>query len=160
MNDVTEHPTAEGRVYLAGVLDAWSRRVVGWSIADHPACRTGLRRAPHGHLAAAPTQGPERSHIPITAASTSSWAFGQRLRNTRLLGSIGSIGDAYDNALAESFFATLQRQLLDRHPWRTRRELALAIFEWIEAWYNPHRRHSSIRDLAPIEHEQAALGDC
>jgi putative transposase len=63
--------------------------------------------------------------------------FGQRLRAASLLGSMGSIGDAYDNAVAESFFGTLQLELLDRHQWRTRRELALAIFEWIEAWYNP-----------------------
>jgi len=64
-----------------------------------------------------------------------------------------SIGDAYDNAMAESFFSTLQRELLDQHHWTTRRQLALAVFEWIEAWYNPRRRHSSIDNLSPITFE-------
>ena len=82
-----------------------------------------------------------------------SWAFGRRLRAAGVLGSMGSIGDAYDNAMAESFFSTLQRELLDEHRWATRRQLALAVFEWIEAWYNPRRRHSSIGDLSPIDYE-------
>ncbi len=71
---------------------------------------------------------------------------------------MGTIGDAYDNAMIESFFSTLQRELLDRHQWRTRKELALAIFEWIEAWYNPRRRHSSIEDRTPVEHEHRHTG--
>ncbi len=66
---------------------------------------------------------------------------------------MGSIGDAFDNAMAESFFSTLQRELLDEHRWQTRRQLALAVFEWIEAWYNPRRRHSSIGNLSPIDYE-------
>ena len=68
---------------------------------------------------------------------------------------MGSIGDAYDNSLAESFFHTLQLELLDTQHWTSRRQLALAIFEWIEAWYNPSRRHSSIQMLSPIDYEQA-----
>ena len=67
--------------------------------------------------------------------------------------SMGTVGDAYDNAMAESFFGTLQLELLDRRRWQTREELAQAIFEWIEAFYNPHRRHSSIGYLSPIEYE-------
>jgi putative transposase len=66
---------------------------------------------------------------------------------------MGSIGDAYDNAMAESFFSTLQRELLDEHRWQSRHELALAVFEWIEGWYNPRRRHSSIGNLSPIDYE-------
>ena len=83
-----------------------------------------------------------------------SWAFGKRLRDAGLLASMGSVGDAYDNAMIESFFETLQREVLDRHQWTTRRELAQAIFEWIEAWYNPTRRHTSIGNLAPVEFER------
>ncbi len=82
-----------------------------------------------------------------------SWAFGRRLRAAGVLGSMGSIGDAYDNAMAKSFFSTLQRELLDEHRWESRRQLALAVFEWIEAWYNPRRRYSSIGDLSPIDYE-------
>jgi putative transposase len=66
---------------------------------------------------------------------------------------MGSIGDAYDNGLAESFFGTLQRELLDERRWDTRRQLALAVFEWVEAWYNPTRRHSSIKMLSPVDFE-------
>ena len=83
-----------------------------------------------------------------------SWAFGSRLRAAGLLGSMGSIGDCFDNAAAESFFSTLQRELLDQHRWNTPEQLATAIFEWIEAWYNPTRRHTSIDMLSPINYEQ------
>jgi putative transposase len=72
---------------------------------------------------------------------------------------MGSIGDAYDNSMAESFFSTLQRELLDEHRWVTRRQLALAVFEWIEAWYNPKRRHSSIGSVSPVDYESASNVD-
>ena len=70
-------------------------------------------------------------------------------RALRLLGSMGRVGSAYDNAMMESFFSTLQRELLNRRSWTTRKDLASAIFEWIEAWYNPRRRHTSVKDLSP-----------
>ncbi len=150
--DITEHPTREGKIYLAAVVDAWSRRVVGWSIADH--LRAELvcdaldmatwRRRPSGTI-----------HHSDHGSQYTSWAFGQRLRTAGLLGSMGTVGDALDNAMAESFFATLQIELLDRHKWETRAELAQAIFEWIEAFYNPERRHSSIDYQSPIDYEQA-----
>ena len=79
----------------------------------------------------------------------------QRLRRAGLLGSMGSIGDCFDNALAESFFSSLQVELLDRQSWATRQQLANAIFEWIEAWYNPRRRHSALDYLSPIDYERA-----
>ena len=151
--DITEHPTREGKVYLAVVIDAWSRRVIGWSIADH--LRTELvvdaldmacwRRKPD----------PDSGVVHHTDHGTqyTSCAFGQRLRAAGLLGSMGSVGDALDNAMAESFFGTLQLELLDRRRWTTRRELAQAIFEYIEAFYNPERRHTSIQDLSPIDYE-------
>ena len=150
--DVTEHATEEGKVYLAVVLDAWSRRVVGWSIADHMRSELVVdavqmaawrRRPPTGQCVAHSDHGSQYT----------SWAFGTRLRAAGLLGSMGSVGDAYDNSMAESFFHTLQLELLDEHRWTTRRQLALAIFEWIEAWYNPTRRHSSIKMLSPIDFE-------
>ena len=90
-----------------------------------------------------------------------SWAFGHRLRAAGLLGSMGRAGAAADNALMESFFGTLQRELLDRRRWTTRRKLVSAIFEWIEGWYNPRRRHTSIGDLSPVDYERvytAAVG--
>lgn len=151
--DVTEHPTRNGKVYLAVVVDIWSRRVVGWSIADHMRAElvvdalqmtTWRRRPPDGQTIAHSDHGSQYT----------SWAFGSRLRAAGLLGSMGSIGD-FDNAAAESFFSTLQRELLDEHDWDNRDQLALAVFEWIEGWYNPTRRHSSIDMLSPIDYEQA-----
>jgi|SRR5579884_430638 len=150
--DVTEHPTDEGKVYLATVLDAWSRRVVGWAIADHIRAELVVDAVQMAIWRRRPPAGRTVAHSDHGSQYTS-WAFGRRLRAAGLLGSMGSIGDAYDNAVAESFFGTLQRELLDEHHWATRKELALAIFEWIEAWYNPRRRHTSIGSLSPIEFE-------
>jgi putative transposase len=88
-------------------------------------------------------------------AQYTSWAFGRRLRTAGLLGSMGTIGDCFDNAVVESFFGTLQLELLDRNHWDNRRQLALAIFEWIETWYNPRRRHSYCGMLSPAHYERA-----
>jgi putative transposase len=84
-----------------------------------------------------------------------SWAFGQRLRHAGLLGSMGTVGDALDNAVAESFFATLQTELLDRHHWTDRRQLARAVFDYIECFYNPVRRHSRCAMLSPADYDRA-----
>jgi putative transposase len=150
--DVTEHPTDEGRVYVAIVEDAWSRRVIGWSIADHIRAELVVDAIQMASWRRQPPAGQTIAHSDHGSQYTS-WAFGQRIRAAGLLGSMGSIGDAYDNALAESFFHTLQLELLDEHHWRTRRQLASAIFEWIETWYNASRRHSSIQMLSPIDYE-------
>ena len=152
VSDITEHVTAEGKVYVAVVLDAWSRRVVGWSIADHIRAELVVDALQMAAWRRRPPEGQAIFHSDHGCQYTS-WAFGRRLRAAGVLGSMGSIGDAYDNAMAESFFSTLQRELLDSHRWETRRELALAVFEWIEAWYNPRRRHSSIGDISPIDYE-------
>jgi len=82
-----------------------------------------------------------------------SLAFGKRCREARVRPSMGSVGDAYDNALCESFFATLECELLDRHTFRSRDEARSAVFEFIEGWYNPHRRHSSIGYRSPMRYE-------
>lgn len=151
--DITEHPTGTGKLYLAAVLDVWSRRIVGWSIADH--LRTELvadalqmavwrRRPPDGQTILHSDHGTQFT----------SWAFGRRIRLAGLVGSMGSVGDCYDNALIESFFGTLQLELLDEQRWESRTQLASAIFEWIEAWYNPHRRHTSIGSLSPNDYEK------
>ncbi|HEY5873936.1 MAG TPA: IS3 family transposase [Ilumatobacteraceae bacterium] len=152
--DVTEHPTGDGKVYLAVVLDAFSRRVVGWSIADHMRAElvadavqmaTWRRRPPPGQTIAHSDHGGQYT----------SWLFGTRLRAAGILGSMGSIGDCFDNSVAEAFFSSLQRELLDQHQWKTRSQLAIAIFEWIECWYNTHRRHSYCDGLSPIDYETA-----
>jgi putative transposase len=152
--DITEHRTDNGKIYLAVVVDAWSRRIVGWSIADHLRAElvadavqmaTWKRRPPRDQVVAHSDHGSQYT----------SWLFGQRLRDAGLLGSMGSIGDCFDNSVAEAFFSILQRELLDQHHWHTRHQLAGAIFEWIECWYNPGRRHSYNQGLSPIDYETA-----
>ncbi|MES2172119.1 MAG: IS3 family transposase [Actinomycetota bacterium] len=150
VTDITQHRTGEGWLYCAAVVDVFSRRCVGWSIADH--LRTELvvdaidmarwRRKPVGTVV----------HSDRGAQFTS-WLFGTRLREAGLMGSMGKVASAYDNALMESFFGSMQIELLDRRTWTTRAELANAMFEWIEAFYNPRRRHSAIGYLSPIEFE-------
>jgi putative transposase len=154
VTDITEHPTGAGKVYVAVVLDAWSRRVVGWSIADHIRAELVVDALQMALWRRRPPAGQTICHSDHGSQYTS-WAFGRRLRAAGVLGSMGSIGDAYDNSVAESFFSTLQRELLDEHHWTNRRHLALAVFEWIEAWYNPRRRHTSIGYVSPIDYERA-----
>ena len=150
--DITEHPTDAGKVYLAVVLDAFSRRVVGWSIADHIRSELVVDAIQMALWRRQPPEGQTVAHSDHGSQYTS-WAFGRRLRGAGLLGSMGTIGDCFDNAVAESFFGTLQLELLDEHHWHTRDELALAIFDWIETWYNPRRRHSYCQMLSPIDYE-------
>ena len=155
VQDVTQHRSGEGWVYLAVVIDAWSRRVVGWSIADHMRAElvadaidmaTWRRRPPEGAIA-------HSDH----GSNYYSWVFGQRLFRAGLLGSMGTVGDALDNAVAETFFASLQCELLDRHTWPTRAGLAQAMFHWIEAFYNPTRRHSTLDYLSPVDYEATTV---
>ena len=155
--DISEHPTDEGKVYLGVVLDAFSRRVVGWSIADHVRAELVVDAVQMAIWRRRPPRGETIAHSDHGSQYTS-WAFGQRLRAAGLLGSMGSIGDAYDNAMAESFFATLQLELLDRRRWATRRQLALAIFDYLETFYNRVRRHSALGMLSPIDYETAVAG--
>ena len=151
--DITEHPTKEGKIYCAVVLDAWSRRVVGWSIADHLRAELVCDALDMAIFRRRPQPDSGLVHHADHGTQYTSWAFGQRLRKAGLLGSMGTVGDALDNAMAESFFSTLQLELLDRQTWLTRRELAQAIFEYIEAFYNPKRRHTSINNMSPIDYE-------
>ena len=95
------------------------------------------------------------SRVPVHAAF--SYAFGKRCRDAGVMPSMGSIGDAYDNAMAESFFATLEREVLNRRRFRSQAEARMAIFQWLEGWYNPHRRHSALGYRSPINYERRQL---
>ncbi len=91
---------------------------------------------------------------PIESTQYTSYAFGKRCREMNVMPSMGSVGDAFDNAMAESFFATLERELLNRRRFKTQAEAKLAVFEWIEGWYNLHRRHSSLGRISPVTFER------
>ena len=148
--DITYIRTWAGFLYLAVVMDAFSRRIIGWSMANHlraelviDALQMAIRqRRPEGVV-----------HHSDQGSQYTSLAFGKRCREANVRPSMGSIGDCYDNALCESFFATLECELLDRYKFRSRDQAGRAVFEFIEGWYNPHRRHSSIGYASPVRYE-------
>jgi putative transposase len=150
--DITQHRTGEGWFYLAVVLDCFSRRVVGWAMADHIRAELVVDALQMAIWNRRPEPG--AIHHSDHGSTYTSWAFGHRLRKAGLLGSMGSIGDCFDNSVAESFFATLQTELLDRSSWPTRESLAQAVFAFIEGFYNPRRRHSTLGYLSPADFEQ------
>ncbi len=150
--DLTQHATGEGWLYAGVVLDAFSRRVVGWAMGERPTTQLTV-----GALSmAVGNRRPETNavHHFDHGAQYTALAFGHTLRSDRMRGSMGHVGDALDNAVAKSFFATLQTELLDRRKWPTRRLLKSAIFEYIEAFYNRQRRHSTLGYLSPAEFER------
>ncbi len=150
--DITYVPTWSGFLYLAMVLDVYSRRVVGWAMETH--LRTELILAA---LNMAITQRRPQAviHHSDRGCQYTSYSFGKRCREAGVMPSMGSVGDAYDNAMAASFFASLERELLNRRRFKSQAEAKMAIFEWIEGWYNPHRRHSSLGYRSPMNYERA-----
>lgn len=154
VTDITDHPTREGKLYCCVVLDAYSRRVVGWAIDSRQ--RTDLATSALGM--AIDSRG-TAGQIPDTiihadhGTQFTSWTFTERARRAGLLPSLGTVGDPYDSAVAESFWARMQTELLDRQRWRTRVELANAIFEYIEGFYNRRRRHSALDYMSPKQFE-------
>ncbi|MGH2445375.1 MAG: IS3 family transposase [Candidatus Limnocylindria bacterium] len=150
--DITYLPTAAGFLYLAAILDAWSRRVVGWAMAPH--VRATLVSAALAMAVARRQPGAGLVHHSDHGVQYTSLAFGARLRQAGIAASMGSIGDAYDNAMAESFFASLEAELIDRSAWPTRDAAYAAVVDYIEAFYNPRRRHSALGYLSPVEFER------
>jgi putative transposase len=150
--DITYLPTREGFLYLSFILDACSRKVVGWSMADHlrtelvtDALRMALwrRRPPSGVI-----------HHSDRGSQYTALSFGERLKEAGVFPSMGRVGSALDNAMAESFVSTLKAEMPGRLP-PTREAARMAIFEYIEGFYNPTRRHSSIGYMSPADYERA-----
>jgi putative transposase len=153
--DITYLRTWEGWLYLVAVQDVYSRRIVGWSMADHmraelvtDALQMALaQRRPDPGLIWHSDQGSQFVSL----------AFGQQARAAGIAQSMGSRGDCYDNAVAESFFATLKKELVDRRSWPEKSELRTEVFDYIEAFYNRRRRHSTLGMLSPADHENNTL---
>src|ERR1700736_5059331 len=150
--DITYIPTWAGFLYLAVVLDAFSRRIVGWAMATHLRTELVLQAL---NLALWQRRPAAVIHHSDQGSQYTSLAFGQRYREAGVRPSMGSVGDCFDNAMCESFFATLECELLDRRRFKTQAEARMAVFEFIEGWYNPHRRHSALDYLSPINYERA-----
>jgi putative transposase len=149
--DMTYIPTWSGWLYLAMVLDVYSRKVVGWAMDTNMRTELILDAL---QMAVAQRQPRGVIHHSDRGSQYTSYAFGKRCREAGIMPSMGSVGDAYDNAMAESFFATLEREVLKRRRFRSQAEARMAIFEWIEGWYNPHRRHSGLGYRSPVNYER------
>lgn len=153
--DITYVPTYAGFLFLAVVLDAFSRRIVGWATSSNMRTQLVLDAL---NMAIQRRQPTDVVHHSDQGTQYTSIAFGSRCREANIRPSMGSVGDCYDNAMCESFNATLECELLERHRFRTHKEADLAIFDFIEGWYNLHRRHSALgyRSPAVFERETAA----
>jgi putative transposase len=149
--DITYVPTAGGMLYLAVVLEAWSRRIVGWAMRTTLVTDLVLAAL---EMAVRARQPREVIHHSDHGCQYTSVAFGARCREAGVRPSRGSVGDCYDNALCESFFATLECELLDRHRFATPAVARLAIFDFIEGFYNTQRRHSALGYLSPLAFER------
>jgi putative transposase len=151
MTDITEHPTREGKLYCCVVLDAYSRSVVGWSIDSQQAASLVTNALGMAISRRKPKAGGivHSDH----GSQFTSWAFSERVKTAGLALSMGRVGDAFDNAMMEAFWARLQTELLNRQRWRTRLQLANAIFEYLEIFHNRKRRHSALGMLTPTEYD-------
>ena len=149
--DVTYVPTALGWLYLAIVLDVFSRLVVGWAMAERLASELVLQALDMAYAQRGPR---DVVHHSDHGSEYTAIAFGRRCTLLGVRPSMGSVGDCFDNAMAESFFATLECEVLDRNDFQTRDEARSALFCWIHSWYNPTRRHSSIGYVSPQEFEK------
>ena len=148
--DMTYVPTWNGFIYLAIVLDAWSRRIVGWAIDEQ--MDTSLVIAAL-NMAIARRRPQQVIHHSDQGSQYTSLEFGRRCKLMNVRPSMGSVGDAYDNAMAESFFASLECELIDRRSWPNMVQARMALFTYIEGWYNPRRRHKALGQRSPLEYE-------
>lgn len=153
--DATYIPTWSGFLYLAVVLDVFSRKIVGWAMETQLRTELMLGAIDMAITMRQPRQG--LIHHSDHGCQYTSYAFGKRCREAGIMPSMGTVGDAYDNAMAESFFATLEREVLNRRRFKSQAEAKLAIFDWLEGWYNPHRRHSALGRRSPVNYERLAL---
>lgn len=157
VTDFTQHRTREGWVYCAAVLDTYSRRIVGWSIDSKQDTTLVINALDMAIRNRRP--GPGGIVHADHGTQFTSWFFGEKIRSAGLLPSFGSVGDGLDNAMMESFWSSMQIELLNRKKWKTRVELANAIFEYIEIFHNRQRRHSALGYRTPIEYETLEIND-
>ena len=148
---MTYLPTWQGFIYLAVVIDVYSRKVVGWPFSHSMSTEVVMNAL---NMALTTRNPHEVIHHFDQGRQYSSVAFGKCCKQMGVRLSMGSVGDAYDNAMAESFFASLECEFINRRTWKSKAQARMEVFRWIEAWYNPHRLHSGIDDLSPVDFER------
>jgi putative transposase len=154
--DITHLRCWEGVVYFAFILDAWSRRVVGWQLAGHMRTTLVLDALAMALHQRGPGADVALVHHSDRGSQYTSIDYTQQLTDHRVLASVGSVGDAYDNALAESFVDSFKTELIADRVWRSRSQLELAVVEWV-GWFNTARLHSALGDRPPLEFERTEL---
>jgi putative transposase len=147
-------PTWAGFIFLAIVLDVWSRRIVGWAIGEQMTAELVLAAL---NMAIVQRRPDDVIHHSDQGSQYTSIEFGRRCKKLGVRPSMGSVGDAYDNAMAESFFASLECELIDRRSFPTKAEARMAVFIYIEGWYNPRRRHSALGRVSPATFERSQI---
>jgi putative transposase len=155
LTDITEHPTSEGKLYCCVVLDLYSRKVVGWAIDRR--CEATLVNDALSKAGDSRTTSSSTVIHSDQGSQFTSWVFTENVRRLGLLSSMGTVGDCFDNAPMESFWGSMQIELLNRQSWRTKLELGIAIAEYLDHFYNAERRHSSLGYLTPNEFEALHL---
>ena len=148
---ITYVPTWAGFLFLAVVVAVWSRRVVGWAMDETMTVDLVLMAM---NMALEQRKPIDVIHHSDQGSQYTSLAFGGRCKAMGVRPSMGTVGDAYDNAMAESFFATLECELLNRRSFKSKAEARLVLFTWIEGWYNPRRRHSALEQKSPANFER------
>ena len=152
--DITYIPTWSGFLYLAVVLDVFSRRIVGWSMSTSLHAEVVLEAL---DMALRQRKPVDVVHHSDQGSQYTSIAFGKRCKEAGVRPSMGSVGDAYDNAMCESFFSTLECELLMRHRFKSPSEARPVVFEYVEGWYNRQRRHSALDYVSPVVYEAQHL---
>lgn len=150
--DITYVPTWSGFLYLAVVLDAWSRKIVGWAMSTSLHTDVVIDAL---NMAVTQRQPHDVVHHSDHGCQYTSFRFGRRCKEAGVRPSMGTVGDAYDNAMCESFFGTLECELLDRRRFRSQAEARMAVFDYLEGFYNPRRRHSALDYKSPMQYERS-----
>ena len=157
VTDITEHPTREGKLYCCAVLDAFSRKIAGWSIDNNQNANLVVNALDMAIKNRKPSAETVIHSDHGTQGEFTSWVFTSKIKEAGWLPSLGTVGDAYDNGMMESFWSKMQTELFNRKRWSTRVELANAMFEYLEIFHNRQRRHSKLGYLTPVEYERMHL---
>ena len=151
--DFTQIATWQGVAYIAVVADAYSRLCLGWRVTPDKTTDLVLEALEMAIWRRGQMRAAGAIHHTDQGSQYTSFAFTRRLKDAGITPSMGTVGDALDNAMCESLIGSMKIELLNRQPWKTIDDVSIAVFEWLEAWYNRRRRHSALGYISPLEYE-------